>query len=511
MMNGSHALLWIESLAVALLLSAALLACVARLRASGLRTLMTYPASLAALPGYAWIFWAFTRSVPSPLGGPDSRPLVALTVAFVASALVIRAYAFTGADRVRASSWPRGRLAATFGVAALLHVLTIQSIDNEIRSWLDRVHVEAGAMELAAAPPPLASHENAAWLYDEAIERIEELEIGRRLRDDVPGILGEATVDWSAPAVAAIVTEAESILTILREAASYPSYRVDGIGTPSWIASASPRILPLYDGLRLLLLECGLRIRSGDRVGAVSSLNAAYAMSRHVADLHMLIATMVSAGVEPRLAALLGDLLAMPELTGDELGGLAIDPSFSFLRSYVQALRLEEAGALARYAYAFSSSGAALYRIFVVPTELQTFRARMSCVHALHAQQWSGSVKNELDALLEESRHTGGMLGVAFGAIASRRGGMDVADAWRRASRIALAIGIAERESGARIATLEDLPTSASLPFVPRDPFGGGPFVVRADEHGWSVASAGPNGTNDGGSGDDLVIRVDLD
>ena len=227
-----YVLLWIESLAVSLLLVAALVACLAHLGprqsrwfARGFALLMVCVGALAVVglvasmgvgtsAAFSWLWipaivvctaaitWALLRGpwlraaavliALAPLviyaalaslaavlhfknvaSGALFPALVMLTVAYGFGAAAVLVYGLrrqTEPTLVRAGTWPRGRLAVALLVAAALHLMTFWNMDLAARQQLATLRAEAGALALSVAPPRVPDRDNAAIVYQQAFE-----------------------------------------------------------------------------------------------------------------------------------------------------------------------------------------------------------------------------------------------------------------------------------------------------------------------------------------------------
>jgi hypothetical protein len=229
-----YVLLWIESLAVSLLLVAALVACLAQLGprqsrwfARGFALLMVCAGALAVVglvasyghgvgmsAAFSWLWialtvacalggtWALLRGpwlraaavliamaplviyaalaslaavlhIKNVASGTLFPAMVMLTVAYGFGAAAVLVYGLrrqTEPSLVRAGTWPRGRLAVALLVAAALHLMTFWNMDLAARQQLATLRVEAGALALSVAPPRVPDRDNAAIVYQQAFE-----------------------------------------------------------------------------------------------------------------------------------------------------------------------------------------------------------------------------------------------------------------------------------------------------------------------------------------------------
>jgi len=521
-------LLWLETLAVGILGAATLLACASRLRGRRTRRVLAVGAVVAPLVPYGWlvgtqVFVHFR----SPLLGPDPRPFLALLAAYVVGAAAIFV-AGTGLGRrarrilvdgdpaspspprpasLPAARWPRGKLAALLGVAVVLHSVTFRQIGDGVGAWLEQVHVEAGAIALSAAGPPVDDRNNADLLYREVARAYEEA--GLRSRVSASVNLSEGSpVDWTDPAVTSLLEDAQPILGVLRAASEYPAWRPQRAALPSdAVRSNHVSFRPIRDGFELLLLDARARLRENDVAGAIEDLDAAYRIIGHVSDLRLVVYSMLAVWMESALARNLPAMLEHPALLEADLDGIEIDPYLSHIRAYDRGLRVEEASALATVSHLFSAEPANFYGVFYLPEDLLRFREKMTRLHELNTRPYY-EVADELQRLHRPEGGRVGILGIALGAVGSRRVEADSGEAWRALSRVAVAVRRHELATGTPPGSLDDLVPERLL-FVPRDPFHPGHLRYAMTDDHWTVYSVGRNGTDEGGGGDaDLAIRV---
>ena len=76
-----------------------------------------------------------------------------------------------------------------------------------------------------------------------------------------------------------------------------------------------------------------------------------------------------------------------------------------------------------------------------------------------------------------------------------------------RLTQISLALELFKSEHGAYPAALSEL-APTYLEKVPMDFFSGQPLIYSRAANGYTIYSVGPNVTDDGGKGDDLVVSM---
>lgn len=522
-------LLWLETLAVALLFCAMMLACSSRLRSNRLRRLFDVCAVglpfLILLMATLLLVGVRARSQgygPSPVG------LGSLTVVFAIGAWIIRRRAARESNSGPAArEWPVSYLALGFIGGGLLQLMTLQNLDENVRDWLANVQVEAGAMALAVEAPMVPDRDNAALLYEEIGRAAESSTTSGWLTDH--GYLENdagSEADWSSPDLVAVLAESESIIAAVRHAAEYPAYRLDRPTALSHFSNPTrPDLLPMLLASRIVVVDARYRARNDEVSAAVGGLAALHGVTRHAADLRLMISAMIATGVEKYAADALSDVLAMPGLAVEDLDRLELDPSMSHRRATVRAIRVEEASLLALYGQIAVEPGmlygslgiggvpgprpglSSLYRIFFLRDDINRFRLGMAGVYRVCMESHS-RIREHCDRTRSvPGRRTASIGGhFALNAASSILGALR-GDAWRQLSRLAMAIRRQELITGESLQSLDDL-ESETITLLPGDPYSSKPLLFKRAEHGWFVYSVGENEDDDGGEGDDLVIRV---
>jgi len=170
-----YILLWIESLAVSLLLVATLTACIGRLRRRWVRVVLSVLVMLVPVAAYAGLT-GLAGAMKFAQGWPGTRfyQLLTLTMFYTVGAVWILCRGLRWGDDERISpaarTWPRGKLAIALGVAVALHLTTFWNLDLAARQWLAVQRAEAGALALSVAPPRIPDRDNAALVYQQAVE-----------------------------------------------------------------------------------------------------------------------------------------------------------------------------------------------------------------------------------------------------------------------------------------------------------------------------------------------------
>lgn len=520
-----YAILWIESLATALLFAAALMAYGARLRRRRLGHLLFGIALFVPLTLYAgatlglWILDFDMR-----LGTGLFFPALFLTACFAAGAFWIRVCARPkpsgGGDLPGgASSWPAGKLAIAFLASAALHMMTFSNLDHAVNQEIRMARAEASALALSIAPASVPDRENAAPLYLQAIEAMaipeEWPEIWRDAEDAFWKVRGD--FDFANPELVKLLESEAPALALFREAAARPACRFDRDYCQPSFSWRMDELTGLRRGMLFLAMDARRGAAARDLPSARKDIEALFAMAVHTAGEPVLISVLVASAIDEWAFRALESLLESPDVSEDDLASLKIDGEVSYKRLFGQALRMEEASVasviceIARVSDYLSalrgSSGSSdfyplripgfgpAYRIFLFQDDLAAYRTLMERIRrplegAYPFQDLVALSKAELRGLMTP------MLGPPMLGILEKA---PLADARRRVARLALAVCRHRARSGKPPERLEDLvPSLAS--FVPRDPFDGKPIRFRRTDRGLAVYSIGPDLKDDGGA-----------
>lgn len=370
-----YVLLWIENLAVSLLLVATVIASISRLRPDhmpwlprSVKGLVSILLALALLTVYTGLTtlagWLYFANIAISGQFPA---LLLLTVAYAGGAvwLLVRGLRYqTGQPNVVGAGWPCGKLAvALLGVIAL-HMMTFWNLDIAARQQLATLGTEAGAMALSVAPPRLPDRDNAAVVYRQAFEamggRYNEYcrdswrwekqwetaweKIWTRRQQS-----GNINFDLHDPELRRFLKRQSPTLALLREAAAKPGCCFDReYGRPS-IAMSLPEVGPLRTGARLLALNAICRAADGDHRGAIEDINAMFLIAEHVGSDPIPVCTLVAIIVDNLATETLQIVLASGHVSVEDLAMLKISNSLSYRTLLRRDIRMDEAFGLATF------------------------------------------------------------------------------------------------------------------------------------------------------------------
>jgi hypothetical protein len=521
-----YILLWVESIAAALLLEAATLSGAARQQPRWVRSILAFVPCLAALVVagvFAFIAWYIEVALLMPHHLLEATFAWSLTIAFGVLALVLVGWRRQGDPLVlRAATWPAGKLTAAGAVALGLFVATFWNMDNAIRIQLASLRAEAGTMVLGAAPVRVPDHENAARLYQQAFEAM----TGRELppepwlskiyeRTKTPLVL-----DWNDPALAKYLRERAAELELLRRASDRPSCQFER--EYGRFDTVLTEVQQFRQGARDLALDARFRIAHGDTATALANVAVILKMARHVSSEPIVIAVLVGSALEGIGMETLGQVLERSTPAPRDFAVFKNLEPVSYRTAMQRALQVEHAAGLSSFVMlaegdfhqliemegaSGSNEGTEIvatalspfWRLFLLQTDLASYRERMRQLSALCSQPHFESLQRQ-EHLHDQWRHDRG--GIVTGTLVPSLLKLTTATAQADARRRLTLLGVAAAEyralQGKYPARLDELvPKYASL--VPVDPFAGKPLKMVSRDSGVLLYSIGPDGADDGG------------
>lgn len=523
-----YALLWVENLAVGLLLIATMVACIARLQRPWLRVVLSLLAAFPPLVAYASVVLGLghLRFYEMVLIG-CFYPLVLLTVFYAIGAVSILWGLRRRGDAPvvpMAAAWPRGRLALLLAVAVGLHMMTWWNLDLAVKQRLAGLQAESGALALSIAPARIPDRDNAALIYAQTYEALNEDYWPQARRDQWYRWtdFDSERFDPADPDLAGFLKDQEPILILLRQASEKPGCH---FGREYGRLSSDlllPELIDLRNAARLLALDARYRADQGDVQTAMADINAMFTIAEHVGGEPFLISTLVAIAIDAIATETLQEVLASKgklegdgRITAEQLQAIDLDGSLSFGRLFVRALRAEEAGALNAFhqfscgdpeAWGLLGDAAptppmhSIYRMFMATDDVASYRKLMSRI-AQNAAKPYCEAKQEWDDFETDfySEPRGLFTSMFMPTMSLAAQAMAHGDARHRTARIALAAARYRAEQGTLPETLDELVPNY-IPILPRDPFDGKPIRYRNTVDGALIYSIGPDGKDDHGT-----------
>ncbi len=528
-----YAVLWIENLSVSLLSVALVTACVGRLHRRWLQltlwaiTFATVALSLISVTllsgslAYQHQTWAIKWFVA----------LLALTFSFTIGSLWLRVRGLQRCDDSAvsiAADWPRGKFGIFLAVAVVLHLMTLWNLDLAARQQLEGLRLEAGLLGQSVAPRPVADHDNAAILIQQASEAMgpeggwpkafTEWVNCRANQDD--GI-----IERLSPQLQQVLHDWRGVLVLLHEAASKPSYYVDrDYHQPTMNIPLSDLQNIRYLAV-LLALDGQDKAAKGDIRGAIQNINTRLALARHAASEPFAIALLVAAGIERSALSTLQGLLEHKKVSSGDLATLRIENRPSYRKLQERTLRMAEAiqlmtfydidaGRLSKLLPYISldngqepranhplldSAFAFVHRVFLLPGELDVSR-QLSYKLQEAATKPYDAAKLLWKECQDKAKFHGGILLAIFSPTGEAVGTMlTLADARRQTARLGVAIYLYAEKNGHLPEKLNDL-TPDFILSLPADPFDDRLMKFKRTDQGIVIYSVGPDMVDDGGS-----------
>ncbi len=348
-MNSIQLAYWCLRLVLPLLVLAAALPWIVRLRTRGMqRGAALALASVTVLPNLAaGLDCAWLRFV----NGLESCPWLASAVVLLAQLagsvfLLRRASCEPGA-----LDWPR--LLLCMGATVTLALAWTTDVNLDLRQALAATKLELEAGRIAyRAMPPATPESNAAPIYTQLAAQLTGP--GGVLDEDrwSDALSPKSTLDPISKELRAAVAQAATALNELRAATSLPRCLFESMDEHD--LAPLPPIAMMLSLERALVLEARLRTADGDLAGALADLQAGLRLSAHVEESQLMI-TALAADVARRQA--LGGLpriLAAQALRADQLAKFMLPPAKSLSERFREATAMEESYMLSYLARAFA-------------------------------------------------------------------------------------------------------------------------------------------------------------
>jgi hypothetical protein len=536
-----YALMWVECLAVALLVPALVMACAARWRRLWQVTLPALTAVLlvALAAAVTWAVGLFRFEML--LDSVPFWPLLAWTALFAVGSVLVLTRGLRRQEGVPAArSWPRGRLALALAVAVILAATTFTNLDLAVKVQMASVRAEAGAKALALTPPRVPDRDNAAPVYQEAFAALTPPDkVPPPWRDKVATWLAtqDSAFDPADKDLADFLATQERGLALLRRAAAMPGCSFERDYSRG-IELRLPELEQLRHGARWLALDARARAAHGDGAAALADVAALIGIARHLNE-PILISSLVAAAIEEMGVRALEEVLAHTTPPPGPLAELSasLGQETSYRTQVQRAFQMEGVamglssfavlaeGDSAKWSRAFAPLGvheigarilcSPVYRVFFLQGDLAAYRRTMGRMQELAAQPYYEAHEGWADLDRQYRTHRGGVLTgliVPAGGKCARRAAE--VDALRQLARLALAVAVYRAREGKDPGKLDDL-VPGYIAEIPGDPFDGQPLRCRRDGEGLVLYSVGPDLKDDGGAAwdasrgeGDLVFRL---
>lgn len=366
--------------------------------------------------------------------------------------------------------------------------------------------------------------------------------------------LSETWQERDFPDLTAWLKANEKPLAVVAEAVKRPAYfnPLCSPREPGEMSNVIEGRLPLMQNCRQLAqalsARAALRLAEGKQAEAWADLLTAHRLARHVAHGGALIEALVGYAVHARLMqptvlyferadlktdqilgrlAELQKLSPFPPLTEKLDGGerfMLLDAVQRFRAGKVESQKLGILEALAfeglqwditlKHVNATYDRAAETIRLKTRAERVKATELLIADVQAMARARMKGpdyqKLEKEIGAIPAASKTIGLILvGHVFPAFPKVQDAADRAEQNERNLHVAIALAAYRKAHGRYPAQLADLALKF-LPTVPDDPFTEKPLIYKPDANGYLLYSVGLNAKDDGGTGDDLAVRVPL-
>jgi hypothetical protein len=523
-----YAMFFLAVVAACLLWSAAFTAAAARSVRPWLRRLLVGVAVL--VPVGALIPWLVATGLLAfrlRLETNWFAPTVSCVVAALVGALWIAVAGLSrGADDAPvAAAWPVIGLAGLFVIAKMVVVGILLILDNAVAARAPYLRLEAAALVQAHLPPAVPDAENAAPLYREAFAR---LDTDAAVQGADGPLARGAAADVTSAATGDLLRRHAATLDLLRAAADRDTCRFERDWTRPSFDMILPEMQSIRSAARLLAVAAVHEAAAGNATAALRDVARIARLGRHAASEPILVSGLVGLAIDAVASETLARVL--PACTPDDATALASADLVGPPPALVRSTFGEEAFGLAVFADLADNRTEfdrllqtmngqpeaprraapllpALYRVFLLPADIDGYRRFMHRQQQLAAQPRPfTAVRAEQTAWEEdaERRRPGLVSGLVMPALGAVRMQAFKAEARHAAAR-ALVAATRQRLAGGTLPEAIDAIDREWLPAVPTDPYTGTtltdrePLRSRSADGDLVVWSVGPDGEDDGG------------
>jgi hypothetical protein len=515
-----HALLWIESLAAALVLVALVTAVTARWE-----WFWRWAVPVGVAVGlFAWgvAVTVFTCVLhfdldAHPISNPQSFAAIGWTMILgIWSAILL----VRGLRQSAAQAWSRSNLAIAFAALIVVTTITFSNMDLAVKVQLAALRAEAGAKALSIMPPRPPDAENAALVYQEAFDLLAPPEpVPPLWRDkaDAWRNYDRSAFDPKDPELREFLRTQERGLALVRKAAAMPgcSFAYD---YSQGAEMRMPELNRMRHAATVLAYDALTKSEDGDTHGALADIAAIYGVTSHVND-PVLIALLVAVASERNAAKALEDVLSLCKPTAADLAQVSLPDRASHRRALRNGLAGTDALGLASFkdfAYVTSDSPAMqaigpdfgrayvwafmspYYRLYLLSDDLAAFRRAMDELQRIAGLPYADS-RQGLEAFGTFFRTScGGMLTrLLVPSINKCVERTWAGDARRALVQTAVALAAFKAKTGSYPDKLDAL-VPDFLPRVPLDPYSGRPLRMKRDGAGVVIYTTGREPKDDG-------------
>ena len=316
-----YGLIWVESVAAAIVLVACITAFASHWRSwmSQLGVPMLFTVATATLASLVSQWTIRLKDL-----GQVDHPWVSWTVLWtmtyaLASGVVLilgtRKSATTGVPA--AANWSGPRLALGTAAAVILLGVTLSNMDATVTTQIAAAQADANARLVQMMQPVLPDRDNAALEYQQAAEALPANDPTNWLEDmvwkkksETWRYLDTSSFDARDPKIAAYLKERAAAVAFFRAASRKSDCRFDH-DFSNGFSVLLPEVNTLQEGSFLFILEGLAEAAQGDSLRAEGDVASILRMTRHLNE-PLLINVAVAANIERMAATLLEKLLATP-------------------------------------------------------------------------------------------------------------------------------------------------------------------------------------------------------
>jgi hypothetical protein len=518
-----YVLLWIENLAVSLLLVATITAFTARLQHKWLR--LSIWAALVILIFLAYLALTIITGIIQfrlQLAFNWFYPALMLLLFYTSGVLRLKYAASKPSSddpsAAFAAFWPRGKLAFALGVVIALHIMTFWNLNLEAQQQAAMLRSEAGAIALSLEPPRISDKDNAALLYEQAAEALDKV-IQKMPKQKISqwdmwrNSLAGSKFNAKDPELAAFLKEQSGTISLIHQGVNKAGCNF-GQDYHSMGPKEYKQWMEINKLASLLAMDSYWKASTGDRKTAMNDINAIFGLAEHISSDPLLIAAAGSAVIDTSAIRVLQNLVITEKLRTDDLNAVKIDNGYSYKKLMQRAFHCEEIIRLVflgeigdKYPFSRYFGGSSED----IPGELSFYRVFL-LNYEIKAQQWYSNqldmfasqpyfkVKNQWKQFSAYPPDAPPSLLTRANYFSANRIGEELvkADAQRDVLKTALAASRYKAKNGAYPEKLDELVTDF-LPFVPIDPFDGKPIRFKKTDGKYLVYSVGRDGIDDGG------------
>jgi hypothetical protein len=465
-------------------------------------------------------------------------PLVTITIFYLGGAIWLFIAGYRGVN------WARGKLSLAFGVAVALHLMTFWNMDLAAQQQLAVLRADAGALALSVAPPRVPDNDNAAILYEQAADILdnaiqamptETIKKETPSNDNSPNMptaqkawnkwldaMYEPDFNSKDPELARFLQQQSGTIALIIAGSKKPGcYFEHGYSQPR-IDMKLPEIQSMRQLARLLMLDARCKTAIGDYRAAIEDVNTLYVLSSQNGFAPFMVSNLVSASINEMAGETLQYILHLNQIGEEDLKTIKLNDLVSYQKNTLRAFQYEEAMRLSAcielsnnfpgFMRFINSNGNAyrqvqndvsgvsfLFRIFMMDKDIETHYLYSEESNKLATKPYY-QVKDDwrvFNAKIVKSQSL--TVRVLFPAVETFAKAMARADAQRRLAEIALAMCRYRAKNGKYPIKLNAL-VADFIADVPVDPFDGKPMRLKQTDGKLVIYSIGLDGIDDGGT-----------